>query len=78
MSAPNWIDRSTGRVPRIDNRARILAVTASVGSGEECAYCHKSISTRDVDYEVEALVLGRLRTLHFHRLCQHLWDASAA
>ncbi len=77
MSAQNWIDRSGGRAPRIENRARILAVTTSVGSGTECAYCHKPIATDTVDYEVEALLLGQLRTLHFHRVCKYLWDASA-
>jgi hypothetical protein len=54
-----------------------MAVMASVGDGAECAYCRKPITAKEVDYEVEALVLGRLRTLHFHRLCQRLWDASA-
>jgi hypothetical protein len=78
MSTRNWIDRSTGQAARIDNRARIVAVTTTIGDGTECAYCHKPISTDAVDYEVEALVLGRLRTLHFHRLCKHLWDATAA
>ena len=78
MSTPNWIDRPKARAPRIDARPRIVAVMASVGTGEECAYCHKPITADAVDYEVEALVLGQLRTLHFHRLCQRLWDASAS
>jgi hypothetical protein len=78
MSTQNWIDRHTGRAARFDNRPRVVAVTSSIGTGLECAYCHKPIGADTVDYEVEALVLGRLRALHFHRLCQHLWDASAS
>lgn len=78
MATQNWIDRPTARAARFDSRPRVVAVTPSVGTGLECAYCHKTIGTDTVDYEVEALVLGRLRTLHFHRLCQHLWDASAS
>jgi len=77
MPTPNWIDRPKARAARIDNRPRIVAVMASVGNGEECAYCRKPITAKEVDYEIEALVMGRLRTLHFHRLCQRLWDASA-
>jgi hypothetical protein len=78
MSTQNWINRQTGHAARLDNRPRVVAVTSSIGTGLECAYCHKPIAPDTVDYEVEALVLGRLRTLHFHRLCQHLWDASAS
>ena len=77
MSGQNWRDRLEARATRTEGRPRIVAVTTCVGSGAECAYCHKPIAADAVDYEVEALIRGRLRTLHFHRLCQHLWDASA-
>jgi hypothetical protein len=78
MSTQNWIDRPAGRAARIESRPRIVAVTPSIGSGTECDYCHELISKDTVDYEVEALVLGQLRTLHFHRLCHYLWEASAS
>jgi len=77
MSTQNGTHSSAAPPARIDSHARIVAVTTSVGSGMECAYCHEPIATDTVDYEVEALVRGRLRTLHFHRLCHYLWDASA-
>lgn len=77
MSTQNWIDSSAAPPPRIDHHPRIVAVTTSIGSGTECTYCHEPIAADTVDYEVEALVRGRLRTLHFHRLCHYLWDASA-
>ena len=77
MSTQNWIDHPAAQPARFEGRARIVAVTTSIGTGMECAYCHKPIANDTVDYEVEALVLGRLRTLHFHRLCHYLWDASA-
>jgi hypothetical protein len=44
------------------------------GTGGLCAYCHKRIDAGAVEYEVEAYVAAGLRTLHFHRICLHLWE----
>jgi hypothetical protein len=45
------------------------------GTGGHCAYCEKEIQPQSVEYEVEAYVGAGLRTLHFHRVCLHLWEA---
>jgi hypothetical protein len=76
MTTANWIERSEfAQAARTENRARILALTVRTGTGRECAYCHKPIGAEAVEHEVEALVLAGLRVLHFHRVCQHLWEA---
>ena len=50
-------------------------MAASAGTGGHCAYCEKEIHPQSVEYEVEAFVGAGLRTLHFHRVCLHLWEA---
>jgi hypothetical protein len=72
MSTSRWIEGA--KAGDIDNRARIMTLTVTDGSGVECAYCHKPIEPGAVEHQVEAFVLARLRVLHFHRLCQHLWE----
>ena len=44
------------------------------GTGGQCAYCHKRIDRETVEYEVDAYIPAGLRTLHFHRVCLHLWE----
>jgi hypothetical protein len=74
MSTTRWIE--SARAVDFDNRARILALTVRAGTGAECAFCHKPIGTEAVEHEVEAFVLSRRRVLHFHRICQHLWETA--
>jgi hypothetical protein len=79
MNAPSWIERSEfARAALIDNRTRVFGLKVRNGSGNECAYCHKPIDTSAVEYEVEAMVMAGLRVLHFHRVCEHLWETAAA
>jgi len=75
MSTSRWIE--SAKSVDIDNRARILAMTVRAGSGVECAYCHKPIGPGSVEHEVEAVVLTKPRVLHFHRVCQHLWETGS-
>jgi hypothetical protein len=28
-----------------------------------------------IEHRVQAIVLGSMRTLHFHRICHHLWES---
>jgi len=76
VNTPNWISRalSLATVP-IENRARVARVSVGTGSGGPCAYCHKRIEPEAVEYEVDAYIAARLRSLHFHRVCLHLWEA---
>jgi len=50
-------------------------MSVNAGTGGLCAYCEKEIQTQSVEYEVDAYVGAGLRTLHFHRVCLHLWEA---
>jgi hypothetical protein len=75
MSTSRWVE--SARAGDIDNRSRILALTVRSGTGIECAYCHKPIGSEAVEHQVEAFVLSRLRVLHFHRICHHLWECGA-
>jgi hypothetical protein len=78
MSTPHWIERSEfARSAQVDNRTRVLALRVRMGSGTECAYCHKPIGAETVEHEVDAMVFAGLRVLHFHRICQHLWESAA-
>jgi hypothetical protein len=58
----------------IENRAGVVRVSVGSGTGGECAYCHKRIDPQTVEYEVDAYIPAGLRTLHFHRVCLHLWE----
>lgn len=58
----------------IENRAGVVRVSVSAGTGGQCAYCHKRIDRETVEYEVDAYIPAGLRTLHFHRVCLHLWE----
>lgn len=49
-------------------------MSLSRGTGEQCAYCHKEIQPEAVAYEVHAHVAAGLRSLHFHRICLHMWE----
>jgi len=77
VDATNWIWRGLqpAAPPAIENRARIVRMTVNAGTGGPCAYCDKEIQTQSVEYEVDAYVGAGLRTLHFHRVCLHLWEA---
>jgi hypothetical protein len=76
MNTSSWIERvEPALAVRIDNRARILKLTVREGSGVACAYCNKPIGSDSVEHEVEAFVLASPRLLHFHRICQHLWES---
>jgi hypothetical protein len=77
VDATNWIWRGLqpAAPPAIENRGRIVRMDVSAGTGGHCAYCEKEIHPQSVEYEVEAYVGAGLRTLHFHRVCLHLWEA---
>jgi hypothetical protein len=74
----NTLDQTSKGVPArtipIENRSRLVGLTVSSGTGGECAYCHKEIHADAVQYTVEVYVATALRTLHFHRICLHLWE----
>lgn len=76
MTNISWITRSRDAgAAALENRTRILVVAQEPGTGGACAYCHKPIEPTAIEHRVEAVVLGGVRTLHFHRVCQHLWES---
>ena len=75
MTNISWIKRAHAAAAAPENRTRILAVAREHGTGNECAYCHKPIQPSAVEHRIEAIVLGAVRTLHFHRVCHHLWES---
>lgn len=75
MANISWVASARGAAAALGNRTTILAVTQGHGSGGECAYCHKPIEPSAVEHRIEALVSGAVRTLHFHRVCHHLWES---
>ncbi len=74
--AASWIAKSQeGRAGSFENRMRVITVTERRGTGNECVYCHKAIDALAVEHCVEAAGPGGVRTLHFHRVCHHLWES---
>jgi len=72
----SWIRRvPDGSAVFLENRTRTLTVTEGHGTGHDCAYCHRTIEPAAVERCVQASVLGGVRTLHFHRVCHHLWES---
>lgn len=75
MNTANWIARALPSAPApVENRAAVVRVSAGYGTGRQCAYCHKRIDRETVEYAVDAYIAAGLRTLHFHRVCLHLWE----
>ena len=75
VDTSNWISKVLPfATAPIENRARLVRVSVSSGTGGRCAYCHKQIDRQTVEYEVDAHIPAGLRTLHFHRVCLHLWE----
>jgi hypothetical protein len=76
MNAEHWIMRAAPEaLAGVGNRARVIELQIVAGSGAECDYCHRSIGANATEYEVKAIIFNGTRTLHFHRLCHHLWEA---
>ncbi len=79
MNEQHWIKRASAAtlatLNASENRTRVLALSVRAGSGAPCSYCHKSIDATAVEYEVQAYVHTKVRTLHFHRICHHLWES---
>jgi hypothetical protein len=47
---------------------------AGHGTGEPCNVCGLAVHVHDVEYEVELLTDGSVRTLRFHLKCYRLWE----
>ncbi len=79
MNEHHWMKRASAAtlatLNASENRTRVLALAVRAGSGAPCSYCHKSIDATAVEYEVQAYVHTKVRTLHFHRICHHLWES---
>jgi hypothetical protein len=50
---------------------------AGRGTGALCNLCGESIKAQDIEYEVELLTTGSVRTLHFHFNCYRVWETQS-
>jgi len=76
MESLSWMAKlQQGRAGSFENRTRVLAVTTERGTGRNCAYCDKRIDPLSIEHRIQAIVRGAVRTLHFHRVCHHLWES---
>jgi hypothetical protein len=76
VKADHWIARAAPEaLAGVGNRATVIGLSVGDGSGAECDYCHKTIGAGAVEFKVEAIFHAELRTLHFHRICHHMWES---
>jgi hypothetical protein len=76
MNSDHWMMRAAPEaLVGIGNRASVVELKVVPGSGAECDYCRRSIEISATEYRVDAIVYTEPRTLHFHRLCHHLWES---
>jgi hypothetical protein len=47
---------------------------AGHGTGAICNVCGLAVNVSDVEYEVELLTGGSVRTLRFHLKCYRVWE----
>lgn len=65
-----FLEARSGTAP---SDVRSLQVWGGPGQGAPCDLCRNEIGPGEVDYEVEAIVDGQPRALHFHIRCFELW-----
>jgi hypothetical protein len=76
MQGDHWIRRAAPEaLAGVGNRASVVGITVCAGNGAACDYCHKEIAAGAVEFRVEAIFHAELRTLHFHRICHHMWES---
>jgi hypothetical protein len=51
---------------------------AGHGTGALCNVCGLAIRAHDIEYEVELLIEGSVRNLHFHFNCYRAWETQSA
>ncbi len=48
---------------------------AGHGTGACCNVCGLAVGVQDIEYEVELVTEGSVRTLRFHLKCYRVWEA---
>ena len=48
---------------------------AGHGTGALCSMCGLAIRAQDIEYEVELVTDGSVRSLHFHFNCYRVWES---
>jgi hypothetical protein len=48
---------------------------AGHGTGAPCNVCGLPVDVHDIEYEVELLTEGSVRTLRFHLKCYRVWES---
>jgi hypothetical protein len=50
---------------------------AGHGTGACCNVCGHAVNVQDIEYEVELVTQGSVRTLRFHLKCYRIWEAQS-
>ena len=50
---------------------------AGYGTGAACNVCGLAVNVHDIEYEVELLTEGSVRTLRFHLKCYRIWESQS-
>jgi hypothetical protein len=50
---------------------------AGYGTGALCNLCGIAVNVHDIEYEVELLTQGSVRTLRFHLKCYRIWETQS-
>ena len=50
---------------------------AGYGTGALCNLCGIAVNVHDIEYEVELLTDGSVRTLRFHLKCYRIWETQS-
>jgi hypothetical protein len=50
---------------------------AGYGTGALCNVCGLAVKAHDIEYEVELLTQGSVRTLRFHLKCYRIWETQS-
>jgi len=50
---------------------------AGYGTGATCNVCGLAVNVHDIEYEVELLTDGSVRTLRFHLKCYRIWETQS-
>ena len=50
---------------------------AGHGTGAPCNACGLTVGVQDIEYEVELVTEGSVRTLRFHLKCYRVWEAQS-
>jgi hypothetical protein len=69
-------------VPKLDERRLLpyeepVRTWAGRGTGACCNVCGLAVNVQDIEYEVELVTRGSVRSLRFHLKCYRIWEGQS-